>query len=412
MTMTKSLWTSLAADETALSWHSGGWRTISPTETLQRIRPLLSRIGVTRVADITGLDRIGIPVFQAIRPNSRNISVSQGKGATRTQARASAVFEALECFHAEEVPACSDRDTVADLLPYLGYDPFSLPLVREVPFVLLPQPEIHPFAQYLSRAPLLREDIEIEWCAATNLISGAETRVPRELCLLNYVVKDEFGPQYFQRSSNGLASGNSIAEAILHGLCEVIERDAAWRNCNARYDGAQCIRLDTISSMLCRKIVRQYQQAHFRLQVVDITGPSGLSCFEVFIMGDDGRPFCGRGCHVCRDTALLRALTEAAQGRLAHITGSRDDLKGDSYPACCDVEETHEAVFAPTSIRAFQDVVTHSVNGRTSDICKAVASFIHNTTGAPPLAVDLRRSAFDIPVVFIIAPGLAFRPPH
>jgi ribosomal protein S12 methylthiotransferase accessory factor len=39
-------------------------------------------MGVTRIANVTGLDRIGIPVAIAVRPNSRSVSVAQGKGQT------------------------------------------------------------------------------------------------------------------------------------------------------------------------------------------------------------------------------------------------------------------------------------------------------------------------------------------
>ena len=60
-------------------------------------------MGITRLGDITGLDYIGIPVVVAVRPNSRSVSVSQGKGLDLHQATASALMEAIEGFHAEEV---------------------------------------------------------------------------------------------------------------------------------------------------------------------------------------------------------------------------------------------------------------------------------------------------------------------
>src|SRR3954454_14847593 len=74
----------------------------SPAETLGRGGPLMARMGITRLGNITGLDRIGIPVAVAVRPNSRSVSVSQGKGFELSQALASALMEAIELFHAEE----------------------------------------------------------------------------------------------------------------------------------------------------------------------------------------------------------------------------------------------------------------------------------------------------------------------
>lgn len=80
---------------------SGTHRTISPSETLARMKPYLAPMGITRVANVTGLDTIGIPVFMACRPNSRSLAVSQGKGLDLDAARASAVMESVEGYRAE-----------------------------------------------------------------------------------------------------------------------------------------------------------------------------------------------------------------------------------------------------------------------------------------------------------------------
>src|SRR5205823_9306186 len=84
----------------------GTHRTADPGETLARVRPHAARMGITRLGNITGLDRIGIPVAIAVRPNSRSVSVSQGKGYDLPQAMASALMEACEGFHAEEIGPC------------------------------------------------------------------------------------------------------------------------------------------------------------------------------------------------------------------------------------------------------------------------------------------------------------------
>src|ERR1051325_3548984 len=91
-------------DETVpKAFRRGTHRASSPAETLARVRPQMARMGITRLGVITGLDRIGIPVAIAVRPNSRSVSVSQGKGLDRAQAMASALMEASEVFHAEEI---------------------------------------------------------------------------------------------------------------------------------------------------------------------------------------------------------------------------------------------------------------------------------------------------------------------
>src|SRR5215472_7659717 len=79
----------------------GTHRCVAPTDTLARVRPFAAQMGITRLGNVTGLDRIGIPVVVAVRPNSRSVSVSQGKGIELPQAMTSALMEAVEGFHGE-----------------------------------------------------------------------------------------------------------------------------------------------------------------------------------------------------------------------------------------------------------------------------------------------------------------------
>ena len=85
------------------SYNSETQRTISPEETLQKVESLLPVAGITRVADITSLDRIGIPVYSSIRPMAKDgaISVYNGKGATPVEAKVSAMMEGIERCSAE-----------------------------------------------------------------------------------------------------------------------------------------------------------------------------------------------------------------------------------------------------------------------------------------------------------------------
>ena len=90
-------------EHTAKGYRRGTHRHISPRDTLARVEPFLSTMGITRLANVTGLDSIGIPVVLACRPNSRSLAVSQGKGLDLDAAKASAVMETVESYHAENV---------------------------------------------------------------------------------------------------------------------------------------------------------------------------------------------------------------------------------------------------------------------------------------------------------------------
>ncbi len=97
-------WLRVTSSAQASKGHtSGTHRLMAPRETMERLRPLLPRMGITRLANVTGLDQIGIPVVMACRPNSRSLAVSQGKGMDLDAAKVSAAMESIENYHAERI---------------------------------------------------------------------------------------------------------------------------------------------------------------------------------------------------------------------------------------------------------------------------------------------------------------------
>src|SRR4051794_10719641 len=168
----------------------GTHRTANPGETLARVRPDAARMGITRLGNITGLDHIGIPVAVAVRPNSRSVSVSQDKGLELSQAMASALMEACEGFHAEEIGPCR-RASYRDLA--------ESDTVIE-PASLCPGPM--PFAP----------DAQISWIEGFDLLRREACWVPAEIVHTDYTLQQPEG--YFLCGSNGLASGNHPIEAI------------------------------------------------------------------------------------------------------------------------------------------------------------------------------------------------------
>ncbi len=85
------------------AFRQGTHRLIPPEETIVRLGPYLPVMSITRVANVTGLDAIGVPVVMVVRPNARSLSVSQGKGLTLAAAKASGIMESIELYHAEHV---------------------------------------------------------------------------------------------------------------------------------------------------------------------------------------------------------------------------------------------------------------------------------------------------------------------
>src|SRR5580765_3567858 len=94
----------------------GTHRLVEPQETLQSVMPLMPVMGITRIANVTGLDYIGLPVVLVTRPNSRSLAVSQGKGLDLASAKASGLMESIEAFHAERPRAPLRLATLEELI--------------------------------------------------------------------------------------------------------------------------------------------------------------------------------------------------------------------------------------------------------------------------------------------------------
>ena len=188
----------------SIVYHAGTYRTAIPEETWERVLPMLPRFGITRVADITGLDDIGLPVHVAYRPDGLSYAVSIGTGATQAQSRVSAVMESIEAWHAENLRVPVSARCAAVALD-LDYD------VREL--------------NLADRSPLTA-NVVLDWVAGQGLLTGADTFAPADLIRLDLTSPAGWAQALFHVTSNGLATGNTVADAVLHGLVEVIERDS------------------------------------------------------------------------------------------------------------------------------------------------------------------------------------------
>ena len=108
-----------------------GWGPLPAEETFDVIRPYLREAGVTRIADITGLDNVGVPTTLAFRPNATTIACSSGKGLSLAAALVSGAMEAIEIQAAETVSLPSVHASYKEIasnyvLPALDDLPLSL----------------------------------------------------------------------------------------------------------------------------------------------------------------------------------------------------------------------------------------------------------------------------------------------
>jgi YcaO-like protein with predicted kinase domain len=370
----------------------GTHRIRSCAQTWQWIRPFHRALGITRVANVTGLDDVGIPVVMVYRPNAPTLAVCQGKGLTEEAARVSGVMEAVEVFHAEEAQVPTLFASRSGISRHgVPVDVDALRSRTQVP---------------------VEADREIAWVAGQDLVSGDRRWIPYECVQLTCV---DSGRRLFPITSSGLGCGNSLEEAISHAICEVVERHALaiWESLPVGLQSATAVDLASIEDADCQWLLKRCHAAGAAVAVWNMTSEIGISAFACCIAQQTFRhpriiqPGAGFGCHPNRNIALVRALTEAAQSRLTRIAGSRDDLTECLDQDRSQIKRVQRAVdFIDAGAAAdFPDTPSCHSRDVGGDVKWALEQ-LSKASVREVVVVDLTRRDFGIPVVRVTIPGL------
>lgn len=355
-------------------------------DTIRKVLPLQNRLGITRIADITELDTLGIPVITAIRANTsdKQITTCQGKGTTYYEAIASALMEAVER-HAAAIPHKTIISKRSELLR------------RNVPIFDVNLPESC--------------DQELEWVTGKRLTDGVKVLIPAAEVLFPYEPA-EGCIRHLRPSTTGLASGNTNEEAILHGLFEVIERHAV--SCFVEKANCPMLNLSTISDKRILAILARFQSNGVDLAVVDLSDVLGVATYKVYCVDDKLRQaslsVSGQGTHLNPQIALKRALTEAAQARVVAIQGSREDLSRHAHQWHRSYAEAREAFeyvricsarngLVPMQARA---ELNNTAEGSIVQVLRLLRLKGHDCVAV----TDLTVASINIPVVHVSVSGL------
>jgi ribosomal protein S12 methylthiotransferase accessory factor len=377
-------------------------RSVPPEVTLAKARDMAKPLGVTRVTDITRLDNVDIPVSVSVRPTASrgSLCVNAGKGVTSIDAEVGAWMEGIEFALAEPDAGRVEvaMGTVQDVLDS-----------HERPDAILD------LCPVVKRIGDLRDmQLPLACAAAEDLVTGDATLVPAELVLFPYM--DQPGTGCFGSHTNGLASGNTVAEATLHALLETIERDA--RSFNAATDRSRLVKPSTLPSV-GGALLEKIKSAGLDISVHVLPSAWDFPVFEAILWDPAARVSVfmngGWGCHAHKEIAMVRAITETIQSRLSWIHGGRDDLEEvtdminveeqggrdaaeqfrvySNSPDVVDYDEVRNGADASTSIeKALESAIASLVERGIRQVCRVV----------------LTRPDEPLQVVRVIVPKLEF----
>lgn len=370
----------------------GTQRTIAPEETIERVRPHFGRLGLTRLANVTGLDHIGIPVVLSVRPNGPSLSADAGKGFTVAAATASAAMECVERYHGEtaRLPEfCASYERAAG------------------------EHAIVPFERLMRvRATHFTPRLPLHWTIGRDLMQERDVAVPAMWVRLDKKGTAGAIPPPFSSDSNGLSAGNNLLEAVAGGLFECIERDAitCWRLAWGSGHPPPRVRLDTIEHAETCELLERCERAGVAVVLFECTVDTQVPVFMAYLYDKVIRHvglYSGYGAHLDPGVAMVRAITEAVQGRLIYIAGSRDDFfrhadlrwkLSDDAAAVRDIE----AMTPTLDARVLPSLATPTFD---EDV-EVLLARLRAVGIEQAVLFDLTQPGFDLAAVRVVVPSL------
>lgn len=381
----------------------GGSRHISPSQTVESLKPFISPVtGI--ISTIEELESKGDypvkiyrtaffktpPVKDAHKISSDSfVQTCLGKGVTHDQSKASALCEAVERFSAQ----------------YQGNEPLYQARGSEINKRYCNFQQLVPYSesQYqkfsdgnhsdskLKQAAIPYTDESIHWLPTWSLSYDEQVYVPLASCFANTPFEDD---RFGRWHSNGCAAGNTLEEAILQGMFELIERDATaiwWYN-----------KIPRPSFDLSRLDPEYYAPLHESLSdkheywVLDLTVDTNVPVMVgIGKHKETGGFIFGFGCHLQPELAAQRALTELCQ-----LIPIRDQ---NGAPFDFDAIEEGEYLFPSSEAKPVDTDMVTSLD--IKDDILALTKQLDNL-GFEVLALNYSREPLPVKTAKVFVPGL------
>jgi thioglycine synthase len=407
-------------------WTLNGTTRVTPVEkTLMNVSEISRKIGLTRIADITYMDKLYIPNYSCVLPGTEDyIWVYSGKGPTKKHAKVSAIMESIERYSA--LPTNYSRKFITGTFNQLKHS-YNL---------LHPDEVVEPLTFDF------QNDMVMDYVEGYDIINKENILVPAALALFRYTPTSPSLNPFAFHHTNGLASGNVVEEAVCHALCEVIERDAISLSqlrasaipfhilykiyYNLRIQGYHIntiskeqfmddnslypdVKISEDNFLPVTKLINKFKKFNIKLMIKDITTNIKIPTFNVacveWISHDYGYLAEGHGTHPDKRIAILRAITEVSQTRAANIQGARDDLRKIHYKDNNTDDKNAWQFMSSQKITNFSDIITYQNEDILDDI-NLIIKFFKEVGLNKAIIVNLTNPKINVPVVRAIVPGL------
>ncbi len=328
-------------------------RPSDPVETLRKARRLVDdETGIVRLLHEAPIDPDAPRIFGfgALYNDHSNIgspfhsSISGSTSLLRDQAIAGAIGEAVERYSAAFVPHEQLIQSPYSVLEGRAVPPWSLTLYEDAQY---DEPEFG--------YQRIHADRSIGWVAGHSLRRDAPILVPAFAVYQPYRSLCGEAPA-IQQITTGLACGNTLEEAILSALCEVVERDAAmlmWLQTRI----PPKVRPGASATSVLRALDR-FGDLQRYVTVLDVTTdlsiPAYVAVWDAPISGRQGAIFASCA-NLNPERAVVGSLAELAQCLMwvVSLIDTRPSLPDPQSDECSQIEDHVLWPYSPNARSAY-----------------------------------------------------------
>ena len=366
-------------------------KSIKPEQTVAMVKEKMKAMDLEILDQTMRIDngRLDIPVFFSTCGHDAQAVIGtqkqMGKGATPTQAEASAIMELVERFSFFSFYQNQDHTRLATRAQ-MGDEAIAFDQIAR---------SVHDDSEDLGVARKLFDALPLRWTGAWNLTQEREVLIPI----------DWF---YAINAFNGPSAGNCVAEALCQGICEVVERHVSSVVSRQRM-AVPVIDPNSATDRLVRDMLTKYDRAGVKVVLSDFTLEMGIP--TVGVLAYDPATFPDRseivwtaGTTPCPEKALSRALSEVAQLAGDFNTGSNYVASG--LPKFTRLEEAGYVIDAPGPIPLsnLPDISDSNIRIEVGACVQALAE-----RNFEVIVVDTMHPELAIPAFYSIIPGAHFR---
>jgi bacteriocin biosynthesis cyclodehydratase domain-containing protein len=234
--------------------------------------------------------------------------VAVGKGKTELQAKIGCFAESAERYNSTYCHQPYILSKYHDL-PQKGFRPDELLLFSNLQYEN--RDLINKSFGSFNQVSKKYNHSKIRWTLVHSLSGEDSVFVPTSYCYLNYPYEDEI--ELCPGDTNGCASGNTIEEAIVYGILELIERDAVavwWYN-QIQHPG---IRIESLKDLSIINLIDVHRREGSIFHLIDITSDFNIPTFVAVSADKHGNQIhFGTSCHFNPAIAMTRAVRELNQ---------------------------------------------------------------------------------------------------